>query len=315
MCGTSKEGNTAMKISTIGRHFREGAKSVARNGWMSFASASSIAISLFILGVFLLLGMNLNEWTREVENQVEIRVYLSLDTTEEQIAVLHQAIGSMDEVSVVRFVSKEEGLELMRQSLGKDAEKILDGFEEDNPLPDSFTVEVKEPRQIGIAAEKIEALNSRFAVPLIDKVDYGKNTVETLFRITDIIEKVILVLVAGLAVTSMFLISNTIKLTIVARRREIGIMKLVGATNAFIRWPFFVEGAILGLVGSLVPVIVIWVGYWELVKNSQLTFGIMLIRLIPAEDIMPKLSLVLLGIGFAIGILGSTLSVRKFLRV
>jgi cell division transport system permease protein len=121
--------------------------------------------------------------------------------------------------------------------------------------------------------------------------------------------------VAGLALTSMFLISNTIKLTIVARRREIGIMKLVGATNSFIRWPFFVEGAILGLIGSLIPVIVIWFGYWELVKNSQLTFGIMMIRMIPVEEIMPKLSLVLMGIGLAIGVLGSTLSVRKFLRV
>jgi cell division transport system permease protein len=304
-----------MKISTLGRHFREGGKSVLRNGWMSFASASSIAISLFILGVFLLLGMNLSDWTKEVENQVEIHVFLSLDTTEEQIATLHQAIGNLEEVRLVRFVSKDEGLELMRQSLGKDAEKILDGFEEDNPLPDSFTVEVHEPRQIGVAAEKIEALNSRYSVPLIDKVDYGKNTVETLFRITEIIEKVILLLVAGLALTSMFLISNTIKLTIVARRREIGIMKLVGATNSFIRWPFFVEGAILGLIGSLIPVIVIWFGYWELVKNSQLTFGIMMIRMIPVEEIMPKLSLVLMGIGLAIGVLGSTLSVRKFLRV
>lgn len=304
-----------MKISTVGRHLREGAKSVLRNGWMSFASASSIAISLFILGVFLLLGMNLNDWTKEVENQVEIRVYLSLDVTEAQIASLHQAIGNIEEVRLVRFVSKAEGLEMMRESLGKDAEKILEGFEEDNPLPDSFTVEVDEPRQIGVAAEKIEALNDNYALPLIDKVDYGKNTVETLFRVTEIIQKVILLLVAGLAITSMFLISNTIKLTIVARRREIGIMKLVGATNSFIRWPFFVEGAILGLIGALIPVIIIWIGYWELVKNSQLTFGVMMIRMIPPEEIMPKLSLVLMGIGLLIGVFGSTLSVRKFLRV
>lgn len=304
-----------MKISTIGRHFREGGKSVLRNGWMSFASASSIAISLFILGVFLLLGMNLSDWTKEVENQVEIRVYLSLDATESQVAALHQAIGNLEEVRLIRFVPKEEGLEMLRESLGKDADKILDGFEDDNPLPDAFTIEVDEPRQIGVAADKIEALNDRFALPLIDKVDYGKNTVETLFRITEIIEKVILVLVIGLAITAMFLISNTIKLTIVARRREIGIMKLVGATNGFIRWPFFVEGAILGLIGALIPVIVIWIGYWELVKNSQLTLGIMMIRMIPVEEIMPKLSVVLLGIGLLIGVFGSTLSVRKFLRV
>src|SRR5690606_4328268 len=170
LCGTSKEGNTAMKISTLGRHLREGGKSVIRNGWMSFASASSIAISLFILGVFLLLGMNLNDWTKEVENQVEIRVYLSLDATESQVATLHQAIGNLEEVRLIRFVPKEEGLELLRESLGSEADKILDGFEDDNPLPDAFTIEVDEPRQIGVAADKIEALNDRFALPLIDKV-------------------------------------------------------------------------------------------------------------------------------------------------
>lgn len=301
-----------MKISTVGRHMREGARSVFRNGWMSFASASAISISLFVLGVFLLLALNMNHWTKEVEDQVEIRVFLDLGVEADQIAQLQMQIGNIPEVSKVTFVSKEEGLQMMKERLGE----VLDGFEGDgNPLPDSFTVEVTEPRQIAVAAEKIEELDKGQASPRISEVEYGKGTVEMLFRITSIIEKVILVLVIGLAVTAMFLISNTIKLTIVARRREISIMKLVGATNGFIRWPFFIEGALLGLIGSSIPVLVLFFGYHELVKSSELSLGIMLIRMIPVAEIMPKVSLFLLGIGLLIGIWGSTISVRKFLKV
>lgn len=305
-----------MKISTLGRHFREGGRSVYRNGWMSFASASSISISLFVLGVFLLLAMNMNHWAKEVENQVEIRVFLRLGTTMDQISRLQTEIGSMPLVSKITFVTKDEGLEMMRENLGEDAEDILDGLEgENNPLPDSFTIEVTEPRQIGTAAEEIEKLNDRMDEPFIDKVVYGKGTVEMLFKAIRLIQNVVFVLVLGLAITAMFLIANTIKLTIVARRREISIMKLVGATNGFIRWPFFVEGMLLGIIGSAVPVLILLFGYWELVRKSGLSLGIMMIRLLPPSEVMPRVSLLLLGIGLLIGVWGSTISVRKFLKV
>lgn len=305
-----------MRISTLGRHFREGYRSVYRNGWMSFASASSISISLFVLGVFLLLAMNMNQWAKEVENQIEIRAFLSLGTTPEQISQLQTEIGNIPLVSKVTFVTKDEGLEMMRERLGQDAEDLLEGLEgANNPLPDSFTIEVNQPREIGTAAEAIEKLNSGMDEPLIDKVVYGKGTVEMLFKVIRLTQNVVLVLVLGLAITSMFLIANTIKLTIVARRREISIMKLVGATNGFIRWPFFVEGMLLGIIGSAIPVFILLFGYWELVRKSGLSLGIMMIRLIPAGEIMPKVSLLLLGIGLLIGIWGSTISVRKFLKV
>lgn len=304
-----------MKISTVGRHLREGVKSVTRNGWMSFASAGSISISLFVLGVFLLLAMNLNSWTQEVENQVEIRVYLELTIEEDQITKLQTAIGSLPEISKVQFVSKDEGLEMMRGKFGDDA-NILDGFDGDgNPLPDSFTVEVHEPRQVGDAAEKIQALDQGLAEPRIGKVDYGKDTVEMLFKVTNLIRNVILALVIGLAITAMFLISNTIKLTIVARRREIGIMKLVGATNSFIRWPFFIEGAILGFIGSAIPVLILLFGYGKLVNEAGLSFNIMMIRMLPVSEVLPLISLLLIGIGLLIGIWGSTISIIKFLKV
>jgi cell division transport system permease protein len=300
-----------MKISTVGRHFREGGKSIYRNGWMSFASTSAISISLFILGVFLLLAWNVDEWTKDIENQVEISVYLELTATPEQVAKLQNEIGSLPEVSKVTFISKDEGIGILREKLGVEGDSILEGFDGDgNPLPDAFNVQVVEPRQISIAAEKINALDKGLKEPRIEKIDYGKDTVETLFKATKVVKITGIVLVIGLAVTAMFLISNTIKLTIVARRREIGIMKLVGATNNFIRWPYFIEGALLGIVGSLIPVLVLLFVYSRLIAWSPL-----MIQMIPLSDIGPRISMILLGLGFLIGVWGSTISVRKFLKV
>jgi cell division transport system permease protein len=305
-----------MKISTFFRHLREGFKNVARNGWMSFASISSISISLFILGVFLLLSLNVNYLAEQIEKQVEIRVYLEVNTPKEQIAVLQKDIEELPGVSKVIFVSKEEGLKDLKVRLGESGKALLEGFEgENNPLNDSFTVEVAEPREIGAAAQKINLLNAGKVPKPIYKVSYGQGTVETMFKVTSIIRNVGLVLVAGLALTAMFLIANTIKLTILARRREIGIMKLVGATNAFIRWPFFIEGMLLGTVGSVIPVGVLLYGYWELIGSSHLELSMLLIKLLPFEEISYTVAGLLFGIGIMIGVWGSVLSVRKFLRV
>ncbi|WP_281882969.1 permease-like cell division protein FtsX [Paenibacillus sp. YYML68] len=305
-----------MKISTAGRHLREGLLNVGRNGWMSFASISSISISLFILGVFLLLSLNVNYLAQQIEQQVEIRVYLEVNTPQEQIAQLQNEIAAIPQVNKVTFVSKAEGLEYLRERLGQSGEQLLEGFDgENNPLNDSFTVEVSEPREVGIAADAISKLNEGKATKPIYRVSYGQGTVETMFKITSVVRNAGLVLVAALALTAMFLISNTIKITIVARRREISIMKLVGATNSFIRWPFFIEGALLGIIGSVIPVVILQYGYWQLMQSLQLDLNLMLIKLLPFESIVAETAGLLIGIGVAIGIWGSVLSVRKFLRV
>lgn len=305
-----------MKISTGFRHLREGTKNVVRNGWMTFASVSSITISLFILGLFLLLSLNVNYVAQQIEKQVEIRVYLEVDTGDDVIQDLQGKIQSMSQVAAVKFVSKEEGLVDLRGRLGESGKELLQGFEGDNnPLPDSFTVTVKEPREVSDAAAAIEELNNgQFPRPIY-KVSYGKGTVETMFKVTEIVRNVGLVLVLLLAVTAIFLIANTIKLTIINRRREISIMKLVGATNSFIRWPFFIEGALLGLLGSLIPVGALLYGYWALLHTSQLDLNLMLIKLLPFRDVSSIVAGLLLGLGIVIGIWGSLLSVRKYLRV
>lgn len=305
-----------MRISTGIRHLREGSKSVIRNGWMSFASISSIMISLFILGVFLLLSLNINFLAQQIENQVEVRVYLELGTTDEMIAQLKGEIAAIPNVNKVQFVSKDEGLVYLREKLGESGQDLLEGFDGDNnPLNDSFTIEVTEPREVAAVAQKIGQLNNGKEPKPIYRVSYGQGTVESMFKATAIVRNVALVLVAGLALTAMFLIANTIKLTIIARRREISIMKLVGATNSFIRWPFFIEGALLGIFGSIVPVAVLLYGYWQLMRSIQLDLNLLLIQLLPFEAIGLKVGALLIGIGVIIGIWGSVLSVRKFLRV
>ncbi|MCS7459927.1 permease-like cell division protein FtsX [Paenibacillus doosanensis] len=305
-----------MRISTGFRHLREGGKNVIRNGWMTFASVSSIAISLFILGIFLLLTLNVNYLAQQIEQQVEIKVYLDVNTPQDQIAPLQSEITSIPQVAAVTFVSKDEGLEYLREKLGDSGKQLLEGFDGDNnPLNDSFTVEVVEPRQVGTVAQHISDLNKTQPSKPIYRVSYGQGTVETMFKVTEIVRNIGLILVAGLALTAMFLIANTIKLTIVARRREIAIMKLVGATNSFIRWPFFIEGAMLGIVGSVIPTGILLYAYWEMMSLTQLDLSLLMIKLLPFNQIYVTMPCLLLGIGILIGIFGSTLSVRKFLRV
>jgi len=303
-----------MKISTLGRHLREGIRSMLRNGWMTFASLSSIGISLFILGVFVLLTTNVNYIAEHVESQVEIHVYLNLDIEDSEVSRIQNSIGSMPEVDRITFVHKDEGLEILKQSIG---EEWVEGFEGDtNPLPHAFTVQVKEPEQVGMVAEKIYGLNDLFDPPPIDEVNYGEETVEDLFAISNFINRVGLVIVVGLAITAMFLIANTIRLTIMARRREIGIMKLVGATNGFIRWPFFVEGAIVGFIGAVIPLAVLLIGYDRITNSPRDNLSFMaMINLRPLEDIAVPLSALLIGLGVLIGVTGTLMSVRKHLKV
>ncbi|NOU90361.1 FtsX-like permease family protein [Paenibacillus sp. LMG 31460] len=305
-----------MKISTISRHLREGTKNVVRNGWMTFASISSIAISLFILGIFVLITLNVNDIAGQIEKQVEINVYLEVNTSQDQINALESQIQAIHEVKTIKFVSKEEGLVYLRQKLGESGKALLDGFEgENNPLNDAFTIEVDDPRNVAVVADQISALNIGKDPKPIYKVNYGKGTVEALFKVTQIVRWVGIGIVILLSFTAVFLIANTIKITILARRKEISIMKLVGATNSFIRWPFFIEGALLGFIGSVIPTAIILGGYWKLLNTSSLNLNLLMVELTPFGEIAPTMTTLLLGIGMVIGIWGSLISVRKFLRV
>ena len=298
-----------MKIRTLGRHVREGVKNLGRNGWMSFASISAVTFTLFILGVFLVLAMNVNFFAQSVEKQVEIRVFMADLTTKENLQQFEQDVRALDKVESVQFISKDEGLKQFRESMGEKA-YLFDGLEKGNPLPDAFVVKAKMPQDTAVLAAQIKQMKN------VRSLNYGEGTVEKLFAATDTVRNVGIGFIIGLGFTAMFLIANTIKLTIVARRREIEIMKLVGATNWFIRWPFFVEGLLMGITGALIPIVILGVGYYYLLDAIKSSFeATQLFTLLPLFPLVYQVALALLAIGAFIGIWGSLVSVRRFLRV
>lgn len=298
----------AMKARTLRRHFRESLKSLARNGWMTFASASAVTVTLILVGVFFVIMMNLNKVAADLEEQVEIRVHIDVAANKEDQKVLEQEIKAISEVKSVRFSPKEEELDNLIESFGEDGEAYK-LFEQDNPLNDVYVVKTKDPADTMKVAEKIEKME--YAA----KVKYGQGKIEKLFSFIKLSRNVGLVLIIGLLFTAMFLISNTIKITIMARRREIEIMRLVGATNAFIRWPFFLEGFWLGVLGAILPIALISTSYRYMYDFLTLKLKGIDIELLQFNPFVYQLSGLLILIGALIGVWGSLMSVRKFLKV
>ncbi|WP_077613961.1 permease-like cell division protein FtsX [Caenibacillus caldisaponilyticus] len=300
-----------MKLRTLMRHAKEGAKSLGRNGWMTFASISAVTVALLLVGLFLTVMLNLNSIASQVENNVEVRVFIDRTATKEQQETLKNQLQQLSHVKSVTFVSKEQGLEDFIKSMGDDGDVFKSMKGKENPLPDAFVVKTDKPKETIDVAKAAKELN------YVDEVNYGRDYVEKLFHVVDILRNIGLVLIVGLLFTSIFLIANTIKLTIVARRREIEIMKLVGATDAFVRWPYFIEGLMLGVLGSIIPFLLIAIGYhqvydWFIGKNYQ-TY--LFVKLIPYEKMTLYLGGLLVLLGAVIGVWGSLTSVRKFLKV
>jgi cell division transport system permease protein len=297
-----------MKLRTLGRHVREGTKNLGRNGWMTFASISAVAVMLLVVGVFLLLIMNVNNVASSIEDDVEIKVYIELTASQEEQDVLLAEMEKLPHIDSITYVDKEEGLNQLIDSLNEGGE-VFESIRDENPLNDSFVVRASSPQLTARVADTIEPLEN------VERVNYGKDYIERLFTITDFVRTIGLVLVIGMMFTAMFLIANTIKLTIVARKREIQIMKLVGATNGFIRWPFFIEGVLLGVLGALIPILLIGFGYSYLVTNYGSKIEIMFFSLLPSFPYLWQIAGLLVGIGAFIGVWGSMMSVRKFLKV
>ncbi|WP_223701320.1 permease-like cell division protein FtsX [Sutcliffiella deserti] len=297
-----------MKPRTLWRHYKESWKSLARNGWMTFASVSAVTVTLLLVGVFLVLMMNLNNVAKEIEDDVEIRVHIDLTAEEAEKEVLREQIGSLPEVETIDYSSKEEELVGLVDSFGEDG-GAFELFEQNNPLYDVFIVKTATPTDTISAAKKIEQFENTH------KVIYGAETVERLFQVFGIARNVGLALILGLVFTAMFLISNTIKITIFARRKEIEIMKLVGATNGFIRWPFFLEGLWLGVLGSIVPIAIILTSYYYLIDLVQPRIQGTFFQLLPFFPFAFQVIAIIVAIGAFIGMWGSMMSVRKFLKV
>ena len=296
---------TDMKARTLVRHFRESLKSLGRNGWMTFASVSAVTVTLLLVGVFVLIMMNLNKVADDLENDVEIKSFVSLEADEASVTEMETAIKSMSGVDSVNFSTKEEELSDLVLDFGDE----FSLFEQSNPLLDVFYVKATEPQQTENVAKEISKLAG------IEEVKYGEGKIEKLFSFLNTGRNVGLVLILALLFTAMFLISNTIRITIVARRHEIEIMKLVGATNWFVRIPFILEGMWLGFLGSIIPIGLVVALYYNVTEFATPKLSGEMIQLLDFAPFIYQVSALILLMGVFIGVWGSFMSIRKFLRV
>ena len=295
-----------MKISTLEYFVREVFNSLKRNNWMSVASVGTVAVSLFIFGMFLMLVMNMNKIVESLESQVQIKVYLKDNFSRDDARALEVDLKNMQGVEKVTFVPKEEAMEKFKERLG-DQKTLLEALDDTNPLPDSFEVMLIQPELVKTAAEAIEKYEG------VEAAKYGQDVMEHLFDITRLIRIFGFALMFVLALATLFIIANTIRLTVFARRKEIAIMKYVGATDWFIRWPFVLEGMVMGLFGSLIASIILRFSYAGITAKIYSTLAFF--PLIPEYPFLDYVTCVVMLGGMIMGAIGSAVSIKRFLKV
>lgn len=301
-----KGGVTGVKFSSFEYAFRDALRYLWRNRFMSFASMATVAISLLILGSAWLLVLNTHYLATVIESELEINVYLLDNVPREKALQMKEQFEGLFGVAEVVFVSKEEGLKSLQERFGTET-NLLEALGGNNPLPDVYRLKATEADlvpQIAVDAGKIEG---------VEKVRYGQGMVERLLVLTQWLRRAGLVIIFAVGLAAVFLIATTIRLTVFARRSEIGIMKLVGATNWYIRWPFFLEGMMIGLMGALIAVGALHLFYTELAKNIAYT-----VNFLPVMTDKPVLYSIyknLLLMGTLLGALGSAISLHRFLKI
>ncbi|WP_270379257.1 permease-like cell division protein FtsX [Mitsuokella multacida] len=295
-----------MKLKTGEYFIQEVFHSLRRNNWMTFASIGTVAVSLFVLGVFLILVLNMNRLAGMLESQVQISVYLEDHLTDREKRQIGYDIESLQGIDSVTYVDRETAKERLKDRLG-DQKYLLDALSDDNPLPDAFEVTVTTPSVVESAAGAIDSMQG------VEEAKYGQDVVEHLFDITRLMRIFGFVLMGLLGGATLFIISNTIRLTVFARRKEIAIMKYVGATDWFIRWPFLLEGIVLGCIGGLIAAVALRSFYAAMAAKIYSTLAFF--PLMPQYPFMNYVTAAILLAGIVIGAIGSVISLKRFLRV
>ena len=299
-----------MKYNIFGYLIGEGFSNVFKNKKSTGASLMIMCATMIIFGIFLILGENINHFVSEVESAQGIQVFINNDTTQEQIDTLGEQIRDLDGVSTVEFVSKEQALEQMKERFGEQQD-LLDGYEENNIFPASYIVTMTDLNKSGDIQNQILTFEN------VKKITSRDETVATLIDLANGIKIVTGVILALLIIISVFIIANTIKLTVHARRKEISIMKYVGATNGFIRWPFIVEGMIIGIISSVISIAIVGVAYNFISQNllSSEFMQVINMSLVSFNDMFSSIIFVYMLLGIGIGAVGSVISMRKYLKV
>ncbi len=299
-----------MKYNVLTYLIGEGFSNIFKNKKQAATSFGTMCVIMIFFGVCFILVGNFNHFIEQVESEQGIQAFIENDATDQEVTEIGNQIKDLQGVNTVEFVSKEEALQQMKDRLGEKS-YLLDGYEENNVFPASYVVKLTDLTQTSNVKSQIEGMNN------IKKVTSSDETIAALVKVANGIKIGSYIIIAALVFISIFIISNIIKLTVYARRKEISIMKYVGATNSFIRWPFIVEGVIIGLVSGAISLVIIAsiyllveqnIGFIGFLSNLGLT-------LLEFSEMFNLILIVYLVLGVGLGVLGSTLSMRKYLKV
>ena len=294
---------------TIFRSLRDALKSVVRNFSLSLASITCITITLVIIAAALLISDNVRNFTNEIEKDVTVVAFLNSDVDDETRDSFEMALKKNSNIETFTFKSKAQVKEDMEKE-NETFKTVMSSWDDkNNPLKDTYTIKVHDVDKIKKTAKEIESLDG------VNTVQYGEGLVEKLVGVFSAIEKITFIAAAALIIVTIFLIINTIKLTIFSRKREIGIMRLVGASNMRIKLPFVIEGIILGIIGSVIPILIVVFGYGFLYDYFDGVLFSPVIKLVKPMPFVMNTSFIILLIGVIVGMLGSARAVRKYVKV
>ena len=299
-----------MKFNIVGYLLGEGIRNTFKNKKSTLSAMLVMVISMLIFGLFFILGENVNHIMKTVADTQAIQVFIKLGATDTEVKDVGEKLAQIEGIEKVDFMSKEELLDEYMKSLGEQA-YVVESLKDENFLSDSYVVTLKDLKLANQVEQQINELDN------IKKITASNATISKLVSVTNGIRIVTAIILLGLVIASLFIISNTIKLTVYARRKEISIMKYVGATNSFIRWPFIVEGIIIGIVAAAVSILIVGCLY-QLTTNKLLSLSLIQdlgITFVTFGNMFNMIVIVYLFLGIGIGTIGSLFSMKKYLEV
>lgn len=301
-----------VRFNVISYLIGEGVRSLAKNKKSTISALTIMCLCMLMFGIFFIIGENINHIMSTIEDAQGMQVFIKVSVSDERMQEIGEQIRSIDGVSTVEFRNREESYNIMKETLGEEASGVVEGISKDR-IPESYTVTLTELE----LNEQVQNEIKNIVGEDLDEITSSNTTISTLISVGKGIRIFTLALLIVLVIISIVIISNTIKLTVHARRKEISIMKYVGATNSFIRWPFIIEGIIIGVVSALITILIVGILYnvllnglvqSETVKQLNLSF-------VTFSDMFNLMITIYLALGIGIGVVGSSISMRKYLDV
>ncbi len=325
-----------MRYNGLSYLIGEGFKNMFKNTKSTVISVITMICTMFLFGIFFAIGVNINSILEQVQLKQGMEIFIWDEVTDEQKNKFETEIKALEGVNSVRYKNKQQALDSFKESLGAENSKVLEGYENDkNIFPASYIVTLTELEKSDEIQAEVRRIGAKIATAervgqvdlnieettehdsIIKNITSSDNTINTLITIVRGVRITIGVIFIILLVISITIISNTIKLTVHARRKEISIMKYVGATNSFIRWPFLVEGIIIGIIAAILTLVIVGVLYDFVIKSIETSnvlqkMGITLLQFI---EIAKPVAIVYAVLGIGVGIIGSSVSMKKYLEV